>query len=118
MALASRASFGSFTGCFDTVITDEEERINLAKLDAPQGTSMALLLQLVSTLGDKKYELLFEKEDSNRVKVVPTTSAPTGRFYSDPACTTVVVASAALLSAQAKPYWEAKVQVRQFILAR
>jgi len=63
--------FGSFTGCFDTVITDEEERINLNKLDAPQGTSMPLLLMLISTLGDKKYEFLFEKEDSNRVKVTP-----------------------------------------------
>ncbi|MDP2272417.1 MAG: type II secretion system protein GspK [Archangium sp.] len=63
--------FGAFTGCFDTVITDEEERINLNKLDAPQGTSMPLLLMLISTLGDKKYEFLFEKEDSNRVKLTP-----------------------------------------------
>jgi general secretion pathway protein K len=30
-----------------------------------------LLTQLVTTLGDKKYEFLFEKEDSNRVKVTP-----------------------------------------------
>jgi general secretion pathway protein K len=63
--------FGTFTGCFDTVITDEEERINLNKLDAPQLTSSVLLGQLVTTLGDKKYEFLFEKEDSNRVKVTP-----------------------------------------------
>lgn len=61
--------FGSFTGCFDSKLTDEEERINLAKLDAPQGTSAGLLMQLVATLGDKKYEFLFDKEDSNRVKV-------------------------------------------------
>ncbi len=64
--------FGSFTGCFDTVITDEEERINLNKLDAPQGTAVVLLGQLLATLGDKKYEFLFEKEDSNRIKVAPT----------------------------------------------
>jgi general secretion pathway protein K len=64
--------FGSFTGCFDTVISDEEERINLNKLDAPQGTSTPLLLMLISTLGDKKYEFLFEKEDANRVKLTPT----------------------------------------------
>lgn len=67
----SNRRFGSFTGCFDTVITDEEERINLARLDAPQGAARALLAQLVTTLGDKKYEFLFEKEDSNRVKVTP-----------------------------------------------
>jgi general secretion pathway protein K len=64
--------FGSFTGCFDTVITDEEERINLAKLDAPGATAFVLLQQLVATLGDKKYEFLYEKEDANKVKVAPT----------------------------------------------
>lgn len=64
--------FGGFSGCFDAIISDEEERINLAKLDAPQGTAVVLLGQLLATLGDKKYEFLFEKEDSNRVKVSPT----------------------------------------------
>ena len=63
--------FGTFTGCFDTVITDEEERINLNKLDAPQLSAQVLLSQLLTTLNDKKYEFLFEKEDSNRVKVTP-----------------------------------------------
>jgi len=64
--------FGSFTGCFDTKISDEEERINLNKLDAPQLSAQVLLGQLVAAFGDKKYEFLFEKEDSNRVKVTPT----------------------------------------------
>jgi general secretion pathway protein K len=63
--------FGSFTGCFDVKITDEEERINLNKLDAPQLSAQVLLAQLVATFGDKKYEFLFEKEDANRVKVTP-----------------------------------------------
>ncbi|MGV3623112.1 MAG: general secretion pathway protein GspK [Archangium sp.] len=67
----SSRRFGSFSGCFESKLTDEEERINLAKLDAPQGTSAGLLLQLIQTLTDKKYEFLFEKEDSNRVKVTP-----------------------------------------------
>ncbi len=61
--------FGSFTGCFDTVITDEEERINLNKLDAPQLVALVTANQLVTTLNDKRYEFLFEKEDSNRLKV-------------------------------------------------
>lgn len=68
----AQKKFGSFTGCFDTQITDEEERINLAKLDAPGATATVLLMQLVATLGDKKYEFLFEKEDANRVKQTPT----------------------------------------------
>ena len=63
--------FGSFTGCFDTVITDEEQSINLNQLDAPQGTSMAMLIELMRLIGDKKFEFLFEKEDSNKVKLTP-----------------------------------------------
>jgi general secretion pathway protein K len=63
--------FGTFTGCFNTTITDEEERINLNKLDAPQLTAVVLLNQLITALGDKKYEFLFEKEDAHRVKVAP-----------------------------------------------
>ncbi len=71
-ASQAKRRFGTFTGCFDTVITDEEERINLNKLDAPQLTSQVLLAQLITTFADKKYEFLFEKEDSNRIKVTPT----------------------------------------------
>jgi general secretion pathway protein K len=64
--------FGTFTGCFETKITNEEERINVANLDAPQLTLLPVMGSLISMLGDKKYEFLFEKEDSNRIKVVPT----------------------------------------------
>lgn len=70
-AAQQKRNFGAFEGCFNTVITDEEERINLNKLDAPQLTAQVLLGQLMSALGDKKYEFLFEKEDSNHVKVAP-----------------------------------------------
>lgn len=69
-AMATR-KFGGFSGCFDVQIFDEEEKINLNKLDAPQLTSQVLLAQTLSTFGDKKYEFLFEKEDSNKVKVAP-----------------------------------------------
>ncbi len=65
-------SFGQFEGCFDVKISDEEERINLNKLDAPALTSQVLLAQTLQTFGDKKYEFLFEREDSNRVRVSPT----------------------------------------------
>ncbi len=70
-AAQAKKKFGTFTGCFNSVITDEEERINLNKLDAPQLTAQVLLAQLMTTLNDKKYEFLFEKEDSNRIKVTP-----------------------------------------------
>lgn len=61
--------FGSFTGCFDTVISDEEERINLNKVDGPQLVAVVVANQLATTLNDKRYEFLFEKEDANRLKV-------------------------------------------------
>lgn len=61
--------FGSFTGCFDTVISDEEERINLSKLDGTMLVAVVVVNQLISTLNDKRYEFLFEKEDANRLKV-------------------------------------------------
>ncbi|MBL8957643.1 MAG: general secretion pathway protein GspK [Myxococcaceae bacterium] len=63
--------FGGFEGCFDTEITDEEERINLNKLDQTAFSAQVILGQLNTTLSDKKYEFLFEKEDSNRVKATP-----------------------------------------------
>lgn len=67
----AQRSFGQFEGCFDSVITDEEERINLNKLDAPQLTAVVIAGQLASLLNDKKYEFLFEREDTHRTKVTP-----------------------------------------------
>lgn len=70
-ASQAQKKFGSFTGCFDTVITDEEQRINLGQLDAPQQTATGMLTELLALLGDKRFEFLFEKEDSNRIKTTP-----------------------------------------------
>jgi len=67
----ARRSFGGFEGCFLATIGDEEEKLNLNKLDAPQLSSQVLVGRLVDLLGDKRFEFLFEKEDSNRVKVTP-----------------------------------------------
>ena len=75
--------FGAFTGCFDTVITDEEQLINLNQLDAPQATSRALLMELIALVGDKRYEFLFEKEDSNRVKLTPVEVITNLRDWAD-----------------------------------
>ena len=68
----SKRQFGGFEGCFSTVLSDEEEKINVSKLNAPQLSAQVALIQTIAAFGDKKYEFLFEKEDSNRVKVVPT----------------------------------------------
>ncbi len=57
-----KRKFGGFEGCFNTEISDEEERINLNKLDSPVLSSRVVLMQLMSTLSDKKYEFLFDQE--------------------------------------------------------
>ena len=70
-AAQAKRQFGGFEGCFTTVLSDEEEKINVSKLNGPQLVAAVALAQTLAAFGDKKYEFLFEKEDSNRVKVVP-----------------------------------------------
>lgn len=70
-AAQPRRSFGGFEGCFQASISDEEEKINLNRLDAPAGTAQILVAQALALFGDKKYEFVFEKEDANKVKSTP-----------------------------------------------
>ncbi len=65
----TKRSFGGFEGCFLATIGDEEEKLNLNKLDASQ--NLILVSRLVDLLSDKRFEFLFEREDSNRVKATP-----------------------------------------------
>ncbi len=64
-------SFGGFEGCFNSVISDEEEKINVNKLDAPLLTSRPAVAALLELFGDKRFEFVFDSEDSNKVKVTP-----------------------------------------------
>jgi general secretion pathway protein K len=66
-----QTNFGGFKGCFNAQLSDEEEKINLNKLDQLQLAAQIILTQMVTTLADKKYDFLYEREDSNRVKVTP-----------------------------------------------
>jgi general secretion pathway protein K len=68
--LATR-SFGGFNGCFLATIGDEEEKLNVNKLNALQFSSQATVARLLDLLGDKRFEFVFEREDANRVKVNP-----------------------------------------------
>lgn len=63
--------FGRFDGCFDTQITDEEEKLNLNKLDATSNSSRPVATRLLDLVSDKRFEFLFEKEDSHHVKADP-----------------------------------------------
>jgi general secretion pathway protein K len=65
-----KRSFGGFDGCFLATIGDEEEKLNINKLDASQ--NQILVQRLYDLFTDKRFEFLFEREDSNHVKVAPT----------------------------------------------
>lgn len=66
-----KRSFGGFEGCFNATISDEEEKLNIAKLDAGATESRAVAARLLDMFGDKRFEFLFEREDTNGVKVTP-----------------------------------------------
>ena len=67
----SRRSFGGFTGCFLATIQDEEEKLNLHRLNAGTGDALPTAMRLMDLLGDKRCEFLFSREDANGVRVMP-----------------------------------------------
>jgi general secretion pathway protein K len=67
----AKRSFGSFTGCFLATIQDEEEKLNLHRLNAGSGDARPTAMRLMDMLGDKRFEFLFSREDANGVRVTP-----------------------------------------------
>ncbi|HEY0092940.1 MAG TPA: type II secretion system minor pseudopilin GspK [Archangium sp.] len=68
---AEKRSFGSFTGCFLATIQDEEEKLNLHRLNAGSGDALPTAMRMMDLLGDKRFEFLFSREDANGVRVNP-----------------------------------------------
>jgi general secretion pathway protein K len=66
-----KRSFGGFEGCFQSRISDEEEKLNLAALDGLSTATGGLIVTMRKLFNDKGFEFLFEHEDSNRVRVTP-----------------------------------------------
>jgi general secretion pathway protein K len=67
----SQRSFGSFTGCFLSQISDEEEKINVQRLNATGADARSTFTVLTNLLADKRFEFLFEREDSHGVRLQP-----------------------------------------------
>lgn len=60
------ASFGEFNGGFGASIADEDQKINVQRLEyALGGGPLATYLQLRAMIDDPKYDFLFEEEDAN-----------------------------------------------------
>jgi len=66
-----QVSFGGFQGCFNATISDEEEKLNLAKVDSGATSARPVVERLLDLFGDKRFEFIFDHEDSNKVKVTP-----------------------------------------------
>src|SRR5690606_9344426 len=67
----AQRNFGTFNGCFLADLADEEQKINVQRLNALGGGDAATVQALLDLMGDERFEFLFEQEDSNRVKVTP-----------------------------------------------
>ncbi|SET57106.1 general secretion pathway protein GspK [Stigmatella erecta] len=66
-----RRSFGGFEGCFLANISDEEEKLNVHRLASLATDALPTAARLMDLFGDKRFEFLFDKEDSNKVRVTP-----------------------------------------------
>jgi len=60
------------SACFDVKISDEEERLNLNQLDAPDLKTNIAVTQLLALLGDKKYSFIYEPLRFGVPPVTPT----------------------------------------------
>src|SRR5262249_18373070 len=72
--VASRMATRSFGGVHRSVLGtlgDEEEKLNVNKLNGLQFSSQGAVARLLDLLGDKRFEFVFDREDANRVKLTP-----------------------------------------------
>src|SRR5690606_31956325 len=67
----AQRNFVTFNGCFLTELADDEQKINVLRLNALGGADAATVQALPDLMGDERFEFLFEGEDSNRVRVTP-----------------------------------------------
>jgi general secretion pathway protein K len=63
------ATFGDFTGSFSAQISDEDQKVNVQRLEyALGGGRLSTFVQLRSMIDGPKYDFLFDEEDANRQK--------------------------------------------------
>lgn len=63
------ADFGEFSGAFGAQITDEDQKINVQRLDALGGVPLATLIQMSELMADQRFDFIFNEEDANRDRV-------------------------------------------------
>lgn len=65
------ASFGDFDGCFNATIEDEEQKLNVNRLNMGAVTGQAPMLQMRAMLADERFEFVFDRADAHNVKMLP-----------------------------------------------
>jgi len=67
-----RIQYGGFAGCFDARIEDEQEKLNVNALTGLQtGAAQGAVQRLYNLVSDKRFEFVFDREDSNRGRSSP-----------------------------------------------
>jgi general secretion pathway protein K len=81
---ASRRSFGDFEGAFHSEIEDEDQKINVLRLDSVfSGAVFATLLELRVMLEDPRYAFVFERENAHGERPTPADLATYVRDWVD-----------------------------------
>jgi general secretion pathway protein K len=70
-AQMQRRSFGGFEGCFLATISDEEEKLNVMRLNTGGAESQATAARMLDMFADKRFEFLWQQDDANRVRSTP-----------------------------------------------
>jgi len=67
-----RIDYGGFAGCFDARIEDEQEKLNVNALAGLQtGTAQSAVQRFYNLVSDKRFDFVFDREDSNHVRANP-----------------------------------------------
>ena len=66
--------YGTFRGCYGSLIEDEEAKLNVNQLDSllASGAGGVAVQRLYLLLTDKRFEFVFDREDANNVKITAT----------------------------------------------
>ena len=62
-------NFGDFEGCFHAELGDEEQKVNIAKLNNGAISGQAAMKQALLLVANPKFDWIFEKSDANGVKM-------------------------------------------------
>ncbi|MHA7632587.1 type II secretion system minor pseudopilin [Corallococcus sp. M7] len=82
-AQVQRRSFGGFEGCFLATISDEEEKLNVMRLNTGGAEAQATALRMADMFADKRFEFLWQQDDANHVRSTPQDTVIALKDWSD-----------------------------------